>query len=554
MEWPHPPRKVDVWVLDCPTGNAECRKHYDSSSEGVFLYSTSTAIALRPLYQSYSFFLDAGIAPATFHRMLAGDNNAMQSWAACQEEFFAGYDIPMVSENTFRKAFIAFAYHVGNSNVVYKCSCCGDSPEVVVIDGTMVALRSSYTNITPITTPDTTCVIPAPSHKRVDRAFVNGDSYEHEDGGVVPRREVQRLLRDFGSSIKPWEGRPPLSGTDEAKLLAVADDYELLPFLTWAKTQTQRPATQRNVVGDFIRRCLASDSPVLSYFPWSLIEPVKNALPEPGNQLSCELLEQIAREAPVLFGVLEVAGAKENQPFHVGIEFDKLLIELCERSRLCGEGPGLHDIAGEGPQPSVETDECILTGVACGLPKLRSRPLFAADQKFEKAPTDCKHDFVAVKDKTGGIITVFCKHGVCYASYIVKTAEGRNELFSLFVQYFRKAPKVVVYDFGCALQEYCLNRLPDFFKHTLFVVDRLHWHNHSACSLGYCMNYYVRTLHRVNSVIAEQNNSALQKIKPTLSRTRQGPFMVLLRAFLSQWNKKKIVDVERHQYVAQLAY
>ena len=40
------------------------------------------------------------------------------------------------------------------------------------------------------------------------------------------------------------------------------------------------------------------------------------------------------------------------------------------------------------------------------------------------------------------------------------------------------APGVVIYDNGCNLHNYCLNRQPNFFKRTWFLVDRFHWPNH----------------------------------------------------------------------------
>ena len=40
------------------------------------------------------------------------------------------------------------------------------------------------------------------------------------------------------------------------------------------------------------------------------------------------------------------------------------------------------------------------------------------------------------------------------------------------------APSVAIYDNGCNLHNYSLNREPNFFKRTWFLVDRFHWPNH----------------------------------------------------------------------------
>lgn len=45
------------------------------------------------------------------------------------------------------------------------------------------------------------------------------------------------------------------------------------------------------------------------------------------------------------------------------------------------------------------------------------------------------------------------------------------------------APKVIIYDNGCNLHNYCLNREPTHFKESWFLVDRLHWANHTGIAL-----------------------------------------------------------------------
>ena len=42
------------------------------------------------------------------------------------------------------------------------------------------------------------------------------------------------------------------------------------------------------------------------------------------------------------------------------------------------------------------------------------------------------------------------------------------------------APKLIIYDNCCNLMRYCLRRAPLFFSETQFLIDRLHWFNHSA--------------------------------------------------------------------------
>jgi hypothetical protein len=131
---------------------------------------------------------------------------------------------------------------------------------------------------------------------------------------------------------------------------------------------------------------------------------------------------------------------------------------------------------------------------------------------------------------------------------MLPNAEGRDEAFSFLLTRFSTAPRVVVYDFACALQDYCLNREPDFFKHTRFVVDRFHWRNHKSCARSYDMSLYEDLL-GLNSQIAEQCNSALRRVKASITQMRQQSFMFNVRLYLDEWNRRKIARLD-----AMLAY
>lgn len=54
------------------------------------------------------------------------------------------------------------------------------------------------------------------------------------------------------------------------------------------------------------------------------------------------------------------------------------------------------------------------------------------------------------------------------------------KMLSLIFYLFLLAPGIVVYDNACNLHTYCLNRDPKFFERTRFLVDRLHWRDHTG--------------------------------------------------------------------------
>lgn len=108
------------------------------------------------------------------------------------------------------------------------------------------------------------------------------------------------------------------------------------------------------------------------------------------------------------------------------------------------------------------------------------------------------------------IVTVVYLHiGVCYGFQVLRVAESPNAPFTILFSRFNQSksynfsllytkvtnqnkcyifslfiyvsgPEVIIYDNGCNLHNYCLNREPVFFKLSWFLVDRFHWPNHTG--------------------------------------------------------------------------
>ena len=58
--------------------------------------------------------------------------------------------------------------------------------------------------------------------------------------------------------------------------------------------------------------------------------------------------------------------------------------------------------------------------------------------------------------------------------------EGQPIVHRAIMLYYNLAPEVIIYDNSCNLHNYCLNREPDFFRNSQFLVDRFHWRNHTG--------------------------------------------------------------------------
>lgn len=148
---------------------------------------------------------------------------------------------------------------------------------------------------------------------------------------------------------------------------------------------------------------------------------------------------------------------------------------------------------------------------------------------------------------TGGVMVLWCTHSICYGFHCIPTAEGRNDVFSAIFTRWETAPKIIVYDFACALQPYCMAREPEFFAETLFVIDTFHSKGHTKCGHAAFLKTYSETdatLISINTSAAECGNSGIARIRKTVSYMSQARAILYTRLYLSLWNRGQIRKIE----------
>ena len=165
------------------------------------------------------------------------------------------------------------------------------------------------------------------------------------------------------------------------------------------------------------------------------------------------------------------------------------------------------------------------------LPRVRIRRHYEADT--ERKATICTKKSYGHTSLSPGVFTIFCPHGllyslctnnmvasqscfltgICYGFQAMRFHESPNIPFQLSMRGFIKvtkhnnktfthpvvffpAPDTIVYDIGCNLHNYCLNREPQFFKFARFYVDKFHWRNHTGKSQS-C----IHTIHTITDCI-----------------------------------------------------
>jgi hypothetical protein len=417
---------------------------------------------------------------------------------------------------------------------------CGSNPKCLIVDGTCITINEKHFLGHSITNQVNGGDVVPRQHTRNGRAFFN-DDYNNRTG-------LQRELKNFSKSVLAVDD---LTVDRYPNLHQFGNEYGLHGFLVWIIVQVRSGSinfSKKKDLVDFLDRNLATDSPVLSYVPRRVALKLREDLESHGGVLQMETMECIVEYAPCLLKMLMAAGASHSGPFTPPEAYKPLLKTLYQRSVTCTEGPGIDSVPriNESEErrmhPLVTSPQCISLGICSGLPQLRDRPRFAMDDINSGNASDeervCNKNFQTGGARTGGLMTVFCEHGVCYATFIMKKSESRDHLFSFMVKFLETPPKVLVYDFGCAVMDYCLNRLPNWFKDMVVLVDKFHYENHKACSSSFNMRQF-EDLKLLNSQIAEQCNAKLRRINPTLHKSSQPFFMAILRQYLSAWNKGK---------------
>lgn len=476
------------------------------------------------------------------------------------------------SANTFRDAWMAFNRHLEHATnfTCPECEAAGGI-KVAICDGTYLVFKAHQCTARAMAAPADGQLAPLPrGTDRLTRCAVTG-------GGQLAagRRGALQQLSVFvrGTAERQRGGGEGVLTAEQAldalqQVPAVLQGAVALmccavgmPRPAWsmanpptaamyeAAEQAGLSADQRRWLARFLFS-LGSESAVCSYIAPAAAHVLKAACSTGLECLDASGAGVLAQEAPIVHAVLTILQSMGIHSFACA-PWCLFWSSLAEHAiyNCTGSDAGGMLAADQVTPPSCASDECLHFGICTGLERVRERwPCEAdanpaADAASTSVPA-CRHAFGKSARTTGGVFTVSCQHGVCYGFCVMPSAEGRNVPYSFFVQYFKQAPKVIVYDFACALQEYCLNRAPEFFKDTRFVVDRFHWANHTACGYGYDMTLYC-DLDTANSQVAEQQNSRLRQLADAAATMRQDTFMMNLRYYFACLNHSKVEKLRK---------
>lgn len=470
----------------------------------------------------------------------------------------SGSPQPFTSIDTLRRAFYAFIeLQQTATNIV--CSVCGPHPTVTIFDGVSISFEGKHrtADLQPPTLPELDLeddtVRPTRRITFIEDATIRNETKKaiKRTKEAFARRELPAVRYEAFESVNV---RLLEAGTVES--LALAAVLAAFPNLLQEAAQFGTSKMLENLLFIFVREVSAHES-VLQLCPVPgivLIESLVNGIEEPEEQIPSLRVYCPSIAALATYYLIEEG---EDIPRELARLFLAVAVKAgIVMARLTGQH--VEVLPGGLVQPQV--GEYLKTGNLWAMEQLRRRPAYVnfAGEREDDAVEDYEKDAKSMCQKfyksytiakqTGGIMVCWCPHIFSYGAHVIPSGEGRNDVFSPLWLYWPTAPKVIIYDFACALQSYCMYREPQFFKDTRFLIDEMHARDHTKCSTSGFLASYMGgdpLLRSINSSVAESGNAGLGRIRKAVSYCTQEHAAALIRHYLNIWNRRRATDLER---------
>ncbi|KAE8185179.1 hypothetical protein CF335_g7798 [Tilletia laevis] len=469
-----------------------------------------------------------------------------------------------LARSTFIKIFFAFV-QLQAMDISFSCPVCGPSPSTVIADGVVLAhsTRLRHEHLCPPTTPSSLFAArpsSSPILAFLPTKALRGHLRRCVDALPLPTEDQSEALAAFRNAFTEYSAINTSSNTTSTIIKSWTTSLLSLLRDTFAYTRLY-PSLEDSY--DYLLKQLAAEEGIFQ-FCRPLCVPLLKELAD--SQLSVSsprfsnLSTTLSRHCPAL-GLLLRSHLQQTSSFSSIVPFPSSLrpfLSACAQYIQHQQDVLLQQqssaVTAGSFSSSNESNYSIpytQTGSYYGSLKSWQRPYYTgvdtAKNRDSSVAGDegCRkfYDAYVKQRRTGGIMALWCPHTVCVGFHIIPESEGRNDVFSALFSHWTTAPQVVVYDFACQLAPYCLRREAEFFKDTLFVIDQMHQHGHSKCTLSSFLSSYMATdpsLRHLNSSAAECENSALSRIKKSVSYSGQEHAVLLIKHFLCIWNRLRI--------------
>lgn len=258
--------------------------------------------------------------------------------------------------------------------------------------------------------------------------------------------------------------------------------------------------------------------------------------------ISADELSILKRESPTLYGVYVTIISLHQNILQAKEALINVFVELINKRKYIYENhnethtesiteteyEGLIRNTGENiSAPCFELTELWKTGFFFPEYKVKRR---ISDIKIPGEQFPCTKNYQPGKTMGPGTIYFFCvEHQKCIGFIVLHKPESLRIITHTLLTRFEIMPEIILYDNGCNLNEYILNRYPNEFKNTRFLVDGFHFNSHVNCSPSYDSSALPEITRSLNTSLLEQKNSRFSKMKMTSPFLQLETFMSKLR-------------------------
>lgn len=448
-----------------------------------------------------------------------------------------------LSDNVFLEFWFAWA---SCQQIEFRQAClwCGWNPDVLACDGTQLGIPVGKLNITAIDQCQTQEPITPQFESRLERCFLTNRAMGDKELGRLYRGHLNyraRLPLGMVTSLMNVEEETKRTADLAAKFPSLCREL-LIDLLRQRFSDTLSVSAVARV---FL--ALSYEASILAFMPTALCHQLCSSVGTLSFQFLSESNNEIRRFNIYLSNLIEATRRESTTVQQHVLDLVKYLIQRVQE--LCALS-----ITPEPPCPLPSTYNPPKNGRFYYFSEtgeqLRQPRLFAKDMKKKKKKSSTYDDVPDGKHchKTYGkvrkgspsyIFFFFCpKHGHCYGGHIIDGKEGRKDPSCALYTHLSTAPKVLVYDFACSMEEYSLNRESGYWMNTRIFHDVFHGCTH-ICSPMFKVRKAEYNFTMENTSICEQFNAYIKRIKPSGEHMTQQNFVFYVQYFLHLWNKRK---------------
>ena len=525
----------DVYKKTCLQGS--CVQSYNGGRDFIFMLSKETGVGQEIFWDFTTRVCRSKSSFTGFCKEMTRvytTNHVMSS--------------PFISNKTFISSFFSW---VAALEIDYRQEVdpwCRHNPKVIACDGTKIGVSLKYQKLDPPITQPNLHYTDDTLHQKYDRCFLpypkkipdeNVTAFKIRKKRVSKAREYLQLL------VKCAIQGTPLPETldaiqDRRNFFDVIQEIcpeSIFKFLEFFVERGEAEAALIQSAANVLSLFATNDDALCSVLPFRFLQDILTTCDSVVQGADSYVhLENMKNFAVEISNLLLAAQSASQDILQKVVGFVRAIV-----MQLLS----VHSVDRPSPPPDSHEGTYNPPSGTCYYftphgNQLRDLPSYSIQGKDRsKDSKGCTKDYPIVPyGGFGYMMLFFCPyHGHCYGFHLIDGGEGRKDPFAAMFKYMEEAPEEVYYDFACGLQEYCLNREPDFFKSVRFWHDLFHALNH-ICGINF-RSTRVLGLDGANSEICEQFNSYLQCVKYTGSHLGQTNFMLFCQFFIYQWNKDK---------------